>query len=98
MRLTDFEDFLLKICILDEWQDGTLKRCNQGREVEVSALSVVRSRLETVLEDAVEHSADTERWLDYVGDVLLLLVCFSLSIELNHLLVESELLALNCQP
>jgi len=47
-----------------------------------------------MLEDAVDDTADTERWLDDVRHELLLLSVLGLSGEADHLLRENEVFTL----
>lgn len=58
--LTDLLNFLVHVSIVHKGQQTALEWGNTCREREIGSLSVVLSRLETVLENTIQNSADTE--------------------------------------
>lgn len=51
---------LVKLIVVYQRKDGTLERCNQWWECEVSSGSLLWSDLEAVLKDAIYNTTNTE--------------------------------------
>ncbi len=59
--LTDILNYLVDLFVWDQRKDRTLQGCNKGWEHEIGAGGLMGTDAETVLENAIHDTANTER-------------------------------------